>query len=237
MGIYDRDYYREAPATDQFQKLRMWSITTWLIVINVAVFLIDGILARAGQVYTIGNIRLPMGPLEAWGHFSAGTTIYGLQLWRFFTFQFLHANLQHLVFNMIGLYCFGQMMETFLGRNRFLIFYLICGIAGAAVYLALWMLHVLVSNPFVPLVGASAGIFGILAAAARVAPRTQAMLMFPPMPIELRTLAWILLGMAAATIILAGPNAGGEAAHLGGAIVGYFGVEYARQRPRMRIAR
>lgn len=237
MGIYDRDYYRESPAADQFQKLRMWSVTTWLIVINVAVFFIDKLLINSGHIYRIADIPIPMGPLEVWGHFSAGTTIQGLQLWRFITFQFLHANFQHLLFNMLGLYFFGQMMEAYLGRNRFLIFYLLCGVAGAACYLGLWLLKVLVANAFVPMVGASAGIFGILAAAARVAPRTQIMLMFPPMPIELRTWAWILLAIAAGTIILAGPNAGGEAAHLGGAVLGYLGVEAARAKPRMRIAR
>jgi membrane associated rhomboid family serine protease len=178
-----------------------------------------------------------MAPLEGLGHFSAATAIWGGQVWRFLTFQFLHANLQHLLFNMLGLYFFGQMMETYLGRERFLGFYLTCGVAGAVLYLALWGLGILVGSAWVPLVGASAGIFGILAAAARVAPNATVMLIFPPMPVQLRTWAMILLGLAAATILFAGPNAGGEAAHLGGALLGYFGVEYARTRTRMRLAR
>jgi len=226
----------------------MWSVTGWLIVINVAVFILDAFLYRAGivgQVPTGRAIAGPDGtvsvivnqtsPLEAIGHFSAGTAIYGLQIWRFLTFQFVHAHLQHLFFNMLGLYFFGQMIESFLGRQRFLIFYLVCGAAGALVYLGLWKLNVLVGSPWVPLVGASAGIFGILAAASRVAPRATVMMAFPPMPIELRTWAMLLLGIAALTIIFAGPNAGGEAAHLGGAIAGYLGIRAAAPGPRMRL--
>ncbi|MCS7034759.1 MAG: rhomboid family intramembrane serine protease [Phycisphaerae bacterium] len=234
MGIYDRDYARVPTTGDRLGQLRMWSVTTWLIVINVTVFFVDGLLRSAGFAYPLRGLPILVGPLESWGHFSAGTTIVGLQLWRFLTFQFLHANLQHLFFNMLGLYFFGQMMETYLGRNRFLIFYLTCGVAGAACYLLLWLMHVLVGSAWTPMVGASAGIFGILAAASRVAPRATVMLIFPPMPVELRTWALVLLGLAAATIIFAGPNAGGEAAHLGGAILGYFTVNFFRPRSRMR---
>jgi membrane associated rhomboid family serine protease len=220
MGIYDRDYFRSQPGSADFGRLRMLSITAWLILINVAVFFLDGLLLRNGIAYRIEGTRIIMGPLEAWGHFSAGTAIWNLQIWRFLSFQFLHANFQHLLFNMIGLYFFGQMMETFLGRQRFLTFYLLCGIAGAVAYLALWGMGILVSTAYVPLVGASAGIFGILAAAAQVAPKATVMLMFPPMPVDLRTWAYILLALAVATILFAGPNAGGEAAHLGGALLG-----------------
>lgn len=220
MGLYDRDYYRSPARTADFERLRMLSVTGWLIIINVAVFLLDNLLLRNGVEYRFANARFAMGPLEYWGHFSAGTAIWNYQVWRFVTFQFLHANFQHLLFNMLGLYFFGQMMETYLGRQRFLTFYLLCGAAGAVAYLVLWAAGVLVSSAYIPLVGASAGIFGILAAAAQVAPRATVMLMFPPMPVDLRTWAYILLGLAAATILFAGPNAGGEAAHLGGALVG-----------------
>jgi membrane associated rhomboid family serine protease len=232
MGIYDRDYFRGQPGTADFGRMRMLSITAWLIIINVGVFFVDAALLRSrvslpvdtGRIVMTGNgparVVRQDAPLEALGFFSAHTAIRQLQVWRFLTFQFLHANFQHLLFNMLGLYFFGQMMETYLGRQRFLTFYLLCGVAGAAAYLVLWAMGFLVSTAYVPLVGASAGIFGILAAAAQVAPRATVMLMFPPMPVELRTWAYILLGLAAATILFAGPNAGGEAAHLGGALLG-----------------
>lgn len=249
MGIADRDYARTSSRPAAFERLRMWSITSWLIAINIAVFVLDAILFRAGVIGQVPTGQVVTGPdgtpnvivvatppIEALGHFSAGTAIYARQVWRFITFQFLHANLQHLFFNMLGLYFFGQMIESFLGRKRFLIFYLICGASGALLYLLLLGLHVLVGSAWVPLVGASAGIFGILAAAARVAPRATVMMAFPPMPIELRTWAVILLAIAALTILFAGRNAGGEAAHLGGAIAGYFGIFAIRPGPNYRGA-
>ena len=82
-------------------------------------------------------------------------------------------------------------------------------------------LKLLFNDPTTPLVGASAGIFGIMFAAARLAPNTQVLLFFV-IPMKLRTLAILLLGWAIWTIVRAGNNAGGEAAHLGGAIAGWY---------------
>jgi membrane associated rhomboid family serine protease len=206
MGFADRQYARQPPPPSGFvPTMRMWLITTWLIAINVAVFVLDQISDRT---------------LSEWGYFSAATAIYHLQIWRFITFQFLHAGLGHLFFNMLGLYFFGPMIEGYLGSRRYLAFYLLCGVAGAAVYLVLWVMGILYQGANTALIGASAGIFGVLIAAARVAPDTTVMLMFPPIPMKLKVLAWILIGIAVYQILNAGPNAGGEAAHLGGAALG-----------------
>ena len=165
---------------------------------------------------------MTLSPLQFWGHFSVGFTVTQFQLWRLLTFQFLHANLMHLLFNMLSLYIFGPMVERHLGSARFARFYLICGAGGAVAYFALYVKDVLIGSQWVPLVGASAGIFGILIAAARVAPNAVVMMLFPPIPMRLRTLAWVFIGVAVYTILTRGRNAGGEAAHLGGAIVGFI---------------
>jgi membrane associated rhomboid family serine protease len=78
------------------------------------------------------------------------------------------------------------------------------------------------------LVGASAGIFGVLVIAAMIAPDVTFMLIIPPIPMRLRTLAWIMLGIAAYAVIFSGNNAGGEAAHLGGAVMGFLFVKNPR---------
>jgi membrane associated rhomboid family serine protease len=112
------------------------------------------------------------------------------------------------------------MVEQHLGRARYIRFYLMCGVGGAIAYLALLTKGVLVADRWVPLVGASAGIFGVLVAAAHVAPNAMIMMLFPPVPMRLRTLAWVFIAIAVYTVFTRGSNAGGEAAHLGGAIVG-----------------
>ncbi|HEX2972297.1 MAG TPA: rhomboid family intramembrane serine protease [Tepidisphaeraceae bacterium] len=216
MGWQDREYYRASEyEPSRFGRMPGWSVTTWLIVVNVAVFVLDPLLSPL----------FGYPPLLAWGYFSADAAIYHLQIWRFFTFQFLHASLGHIFFNMLALYFFGPLIESYLGRKRFLTFYLLCGIAGAVSYLLLWMMGILIAFSWVPLVGASAGIFGVLIAAARIAPDAQVFLLFPPIPLRLKTMAWILLGIAAFTIVVGGNNAGGQAAHLGGAALGYLLIE------------
>lgn len=206
MGFADRPYARQSSARpDLVGAMRMWSVTTWLIVINIAVYVVD---------------RVSDGLLANWGYFSAAAAIDNLQLWRFITFQFLHANISHIFFNMLALYFFGPMIEGYLGSRRYLAFYLLCGMAGAVMYLLLWGLGVLHEGAQTPLIGASAGIFGILVAAARIAPNTTVMLLFPPIPIKLKVLAWVMLGIAVVVVFSNGSNAGGEAAHLGGAALG-----------------
>src|SRR4051812_32524093 len=108
MGIYDRDYYRRPVPRGGFAAFSMWSVTTWLIVINVAVFLLDMMLRQydvppelQGHIHELPRevlYYLPTRqPLHDWGYFSMTKAVSQLQLWRFLTFQFLHANLNHLI--------------------------------------------------------------------------------------------------------------------------------------------
>ena len=97
-------------------------------------------------------------------------------MWRLIGFQFLHADMLHLMFNMIALYFFGPLIEGVLGGKRYLAFYLLCGIAGGLMYLLLnlagyvWVDSLgfvevpglLFNAAGTPLIGASAGVFGVL---------------------------------------------------------------------------
>jgi membrane associated rhomboid family serine protease len=239
MGIYDRDYVRERPRGG-FGDFYFASLTTWLIVINVAVFFADGILLRmttrparhdAARRDDEGfDPRLdpefapafypPIGPLTRWGSFSADTAVRGGQVWRVLTFQLLHASGIHLVMNMLGIFFFGPIVEAHFGGRRYLAFYLLCGLAGALSFLVLSALHVVVSSPATPLVGASAGVFGLLLAASLIAPDVEVFYYF--IPVTIRILAWASMGLAAYTVLATGFNAGGQAAHLGGGVVGFL---------------
>jgi membrane associated rhomboid family serine protease len=238
MGIYDRDYYRDAPPRGGFGMFSIGSVTAWLIIVNVAVFLIDGLIYNQTVRSQFGEdaLRVPpawraamgipiMGPIEAWGFFSKATAVDHLQLWRFVSFQFLHANLGHLLSNMLSLFLFGPIVENYLGWRRHLGFYLLCGCSGAVAYLLLLVAGVL-QGANVPLVGASAGIFGVLVAGAILAPDVTIMLLFPPIPVQLKYMALFLVAWAAWTAFTNGYNAGGQAAHLGGAVLGYLLVRH-----------
>jgi membrane associated rhomboid family serine protease len=243
MGIYDRDYYRNSPGGG-FGDFQAWSVTTMLIAINVGVFVLDGLL---GRMMSSDDFHRGEGPLYTLGYFSISTAVFGKQIWRFITYQFLHAGLQHILFNMLGLYFFGPIVEGQLGRARYLAFYLSCGVAGALMAVLLWAAKMLVVDA--PLIGASAGIFGVLIAGAVMAPGITINLWFPPIQVTLRALAWFFVAVAAYAVLISGENAGGEAAHLGGAAWGYvliknqhwldvIGKRIRRPaaRPRRRVA-
>ena len=195
------------------QRMRLWSATQWLIALNVALYVADVLSGRT---------------LTAWGAFSAAEALYELQGWRFITFQFLHGGPGHLLFNMIALYFFGGAVEARLGRTPFVVFYLASGTGGALTFLVLGKLGWLQAGAYTQLVGASAGVFGAVVAAAVLSPNSTVRLLFPPVTLRTRTLALIFVGLAVLTIWDRGENAGGEAAHLGGAAAGYLLVRSQR---------
>ena len=219
----------------------------WLIAINVVVFVVG-----ASWVVTVrtetGRV-IPYQPVYVWGWFSLDTAVFHGQVWRFLTFQFLHGGINHILFNMIGLFFFGRLVEQYLGSMRYLAFYLISGIGGPIAYVLFFYLGILNYPAHTPLVGASAGLFGVLIGCAVIAPQARVQLLFPPVEMTMRTMALVYIGIAVAVVFMFGQsgqsNAGGEAAHLGGAAVGYllirnphwlnFAGAIGQRRPRMRI--
>jgi membrane associated rhomboid family serine protease len=177
--------------------------------------------------------------LEYWFHFSTKQVLGNAQVWRLVGFQFLHADMFHLMFNMIGLYFFGPLVERYLGGKRYLAFYLLCGIFGALFYLVLNLggyiaaevfgLHsvpgLLVNATGTPLIGASAGVFGVLMAGAFLAPNAKVLVFFL-LPMRLATMAWLLVGFSVVSILFNLNNSGGEAAHLGGAAAGWWFIRH-----------
>lgn len=241
MGLADRDYARQQPRRGAaYGAPSLPPVTKWLIIINVAVFILDQIFASQGIGYIVTINPGPppqttvMPLLETWGHFSTQLAFVHGQVWRFITFQFLHANFDHILFNMIGLYFFGPVVErSFRSGKTFLAYYLCCGICGAALYLFLNMLGsmgvplpgFLNTSILTPLVGASAGIFGILIGAAFVAGNAT-MLIMMVIPTTVRMGAYLLLALAFFNLVIGGKNAGGDAAHIGGAIAGFILIRH-----------
>lgn len=214
-------------------RVSRWSVNTWLIVINVAVFVFQGFLKKTHAI--MPNFP-PSDPLEFFGHFSSARAFFfyttnnqgganlhlTLEVWRFISFQFLHANLMHIFFNMFGLFIFGGMVEEYLGRKKYLAFYLTCGIFGALAYLILNLVGFLINDPRTPLIGASAGVFGVIVACAYIQPNMIVQLLFPPIPLKMKWMAYGYVGIAGVNLIMQGQNAGGDAAHIGGAVAGFF---------------
>lgn len=232
MGIYDREYLKVGPrSASGVGSLRFVSFNTWLIIANVAVFVLQ--MALPARVYSVPAAQAPiaMDPVTAYGHLSMFTAIRSLEVWRLVTFQFLHGSPMHLLFNMFGLYVFGSLVEQYLGFKRYAAFYLVCGICGGLLFLILTVLGgigmnipgVLQLSEAAPLVGASAGVFGVIMACAFLEPKAIVdPLPILPVGIPMKYFAYGYVAIAAANLVMGGRNAGGDAAHLGGAIAGYF---------------
>jgi len=198
---------------------------------------------ETGRVVGVVNYNF-VDPIFAYGHFSTsksflhinynGTAVQGLELWRFVTFQFVHGGFVHLALNMVGLLVFGSIIEQHLGRKKYLAFYLMCGICGSFLYLGLNLLGqifgglplALPYHPSTPLVGASGGVFGVIVASARLMPKERIFIPIPPVVLPLGWVAGGYVGLSALNLLFGGANAGGDAAHLGGAIAGWFFIRH-----------
>lgn len=215
MGWEDRHYNQEGGASSFGRGLGGKPMVTYLLVINCAIFLVDAMLGGGTRV---GATRY----LSVWGNFNVDQAVEGFQAWRLVTYQFLHADFFHLLFNMIGLYFFGPMMERWWGSKRFLAFYLLCGVCGALPMVALGYADVIPIQA--GLVGASGALYGILIGAATLFPNQRVQLMIPPIPMSLRTMALVFLGLSFFSALI-GNNDGGNAAHLAGAALGFLLVK------------
>jgi membrane associated rhomboid family serine protease len=173
-----------------------------LIALNVVVFL-----------QTMGLIHHPrfqaLYALSAWG-LEAGFW------WQIVTHAFLHGNLLHLLFNMMGLWFAGRIVERVVGTWRFLGLYFAAAVAGGLFQLAF-------GGPG-PLIGASGAVFGVLIAFATLFPESQVVALVFFLPLRLRARSFGL-GLAASSffLMLTGLLPGiGHAAHFGGCVAGYF---------------
>lgn len=150
-------------------------------------------------------------------------------VWQLFSFQFLHAGPLHLIFNGWTLWVFGREVEDALGKTRFLTLYFLSGVIGGLVQVSLALVSPELFGGLV--VGASAGIFGVIAAFAMLGPnRILTLLLFFIIPVNIRAivLVWASVAVSVLGILLArqsGENVA-HAAHLGGIITGVLFMKF-----------
>jgi membrane associated rhomboid family serine protease len=207
--LEDRDYMRQ-PAYHQPRV----SFTVALLIVNAIVFVV-----QLAASHSFNNVAFE-GTFQ--GKYFA-LSLDGLKhgyVWQLITFQLMHAGWLHIIFNSIVIYFFGRAVETVLGRSQFLILYFASGIIGGLVQM---LFASLLPQYFdAPVVGASAGASGLIAAFAVLYWEQQfTVLIYFILPVTLRgkTLFW---GSIAFTVICGLiPNTGiANAAHLGGMLTG-----------------
>lgn len=158
---------------------------------------------------------------------SSAVPVYLTQPWTIFTYMFTHEDFFHILFNMLFLYWFGQIIMDYLGSKKFVNIYVLGGLLGGLFFMAMYNLI-----PFYhgeigrPLIGASAGVSAIIVAAATLVPNHSFVLLFiGPVKIKYIAIFYVIFKSFAG---LDGSNAGGELAHLGGALIGYLYIVQLR---------
>lgn len=146
------------------------------------------------------------------------------EIWQVFTAMFLHHDFWHLFFNMFSLYILGSLSAPVIGAKRFLILYIVSGIAGNLLWLgASWDMNAAI-------LGASGAVAGITIASAMIVPDIQMMLLLIPFPIKLRTMAIILFVLNVLSHIGGVGSNVAYLAHIGGFIGGMLLMRFAYRR-------
>lgn len=225
--LEDRDYMRAA----DYGANRWRTATAIILILNAIIFLVESVAPR-------------VIPSEYFGLSWAG--LRQGYIWQLLTFQFLHANLLHIILNSLGVFSFGFAVEQFLGTKRFLGLYLMSGLIGGLVHVLgglVWPSHFgVVANAagqlfYIPMVGASAGLFGLIAAFALMFPNrdlTVYLFFVFPVTVSAKVLLFVSLGISVLGVVIDTSNVA-HGAHAGGILGGWLMLRYFNWQSRRAL--
>jgi len=147
-------------------------------------------------------------------------------VWQVLSYAFLHGDMGHLFFNMLGLFMFGSELERLWGQRRYLQF-LLAGVLSAA--LAQLIITALLGSN-VPTVGASGALYAMLLAYAMLFPNRTIMPLIPPIPMKAKTFVMVF-GALELLMGLTGFSGVAHFAHLGGMVGGFLMIRFWRGQP------
>lgn len=194
-------------------------VTVWLVIVNTVVWAAQAFL---GDRPLLRYALWPLGE-HVLATLDGRPIVVGFAPHQLVSYGFLHADVTHLAFNLVGLVVFGPLIERCMGAGHFLFFYFFCLLAAG-----LLQLMNASGGPPIPTVGASGAVYGLLVAAALLYPQRR-LLLFPlPLELRVRTLALVLGGLALAHGVLGSQAGVAHFAHLGGMLGGFLLVQYWR---------
>ena len=182
---------------------------------------------------------------------------YGMLYWigsekfhayQFFTYMFLHADFQHMFFNMFSLWMFGRTLEIDLGPKKFLTYFFVCGVGAALLHMGVaaveWLnikSHVaaeaatmgvsaaqLANKIFTnhAMLGASGAVMGVVMSFGVLHPNAMVMLMFPPIPMKAKWLVVIFIVIEFLAGVQGSTDGVAHFAHLSGMLWGWLLLRY-----------
>jgi membrane associated rhomboid family serine protease len=174
MGIYDREYYR-----GETRGSAWWSgatpVLNALIAINVAIFVFQN----------LAKLRPEGEFITTWFAASVEETFRHHKLWQLLTATFFHANIMHLVQNMLFFWFVAREMEPLYGSRDFLAFYVCAGMFSTLA----WLLFAFAQDERAPVIGASGAVTAVGMLFTLYYPKREMLLVVIPMPM------WMLMGL------------------------------------------
>ena len=191
-----------------------------IIIINTIVFLVMLTLSIFLKLSGEAQIYRSMEELLM---LPSDLKLFLSQPWSIITYFFLHADIFHILFNMLVIYWFGKLIVEYLGSDKVISLYVLGGITGGLLFLFIYnTLPFYESDQISRMLGASAGVYAVITAAATLLPNyTFHLLLIGPVKIKYIALFYVVLSFSQTV----GANAGGEWAHLAGAAVGYIYIK------------
>ena len=184
----------------------------FLLVSNGAIFLATLLF---GSFHTADSLPLSETIIKYFALWPLGSAYF--YPWQFVSYMFLHEGFTHILFNMFALWMFGVEVENTWGTKKFLTYYFVCGLGGAAAHL---ILSSILGAEQGPLLGASGAIFGILVAFGLMFPN-RSVYFFPFffIPVKAKYFIGIYIAIEVYATVTANDNVS-HLAHLGGAVTG-----------------
>ena len=183
---------------------RVTEVVKHLLIINVLVYIGALVAANTGLIPSPSVLAL----------YPFGSELF--HPYQIVSHMFMHdwGSFGHLMFNMLTLFFLGPWVEQVLGPKKFLQLYFISGLGALALH---WLL-----TPYVPIVGASGAIYGVLIAFAVLFPNTKLMLLFPPIPVKAKYLVGFIIAFDLFSGFGGFSTGIAHFAHLGGGLAGFI---------------
>ena len=185
---------------------------------NIFVYII---LVLIGVFSVLLNQKSLAVSVNSWLELPASPASLLCRPWTLFTYMFVHHSLMHILWNMFALYSFGRIFLGFMSVRHFVGIYILGGIMGALFFVTAYNVFPYFANVVGSsyLVGASAAVIAVVVAAAVRSPEYRiSLFLFGGVKLS----AFAVVVVFVSVLLLAGDNAGGNFAHLGGAFAGFI---------------
>ncbi|RZL30361.1 MAG: rhomboid family intramembrane serine protease [Pedobacter sp.] len=212
--------------------------------LNVIIFLVTSIIA---VILFLGKTDFSMSDWVR-NYFGVPARIESLptRFYTVITYMFFHEGFLHLLFNMLGLFWFGNIFMNFLKSRQFHFVYLTGGLVGALIYIAGLNLIPVFNGGLIgqTVIGSSAAVMAIIVATATLVPNYSiVLLLFGEVKIKWVAIVYFLISFLG----LSSANAGGNLAHIGGALLGFIFIKSLQRgndwsgiferKPKLKVVR